>query len=148
MALYGKLSKVIQSIIASLVKHRILDPESSFIRSTCLDNAPKEKHLVCNSDPDIGSLERLLEDVSKSIKDGVRNLYSTADLCSINSLLSYDSYSRLKERPKELFKLITALCRIPEQELTNETRWTFFVSRIFELIYSLFIGFTEILHWV
>ncbi len=80
--------------------------------------------------------ERYIKKISDEIVHEVRELYKNKNSASIDNLLSYDSKKWLDDRPQSLVYFLSRLYNISKTDLIDESKWTFFIARIVELIYS------------
>ncbi len=87
-----------------------------------------------------GRKQQFFDEVAKSvlplITQDVTALYADKQMCSIDGLLKYNSAEWLKNRPRALVMLLSRLCGISDEELLEEGKSTFMVSKLIETIYS------------
>ena len=94
-----------------------------------------------------------LKNLSSEASQDISALYGDKNICTINSLLQYDSAKWLRERPEKIVKVLSEICQFSESALSRESRETFALAKIIELIYAtrnsrlqLPISFLENLH--
>ncbi len=108
------------------------DSPSSYIHSSDVDVSSLSEESRKMED----FIKQYLAELSMSIISDAKELLKGKDLCSVNSLLKYDSSRRLQKRPEELVCLISSLCNIPNFELETEETSSVLVAKIIEIIYS------------
>ena len=82
------------------------------------------------------AIEELANSMLPQIARDVTALYADKQMCSIDGLLRYNSLEWLKKRPIGLVRLLSRLCRISDEELLEEGKSSFMISKLIEIIYS------------
>ena len=82
------------------------------------------------------AIEELANSMLPQIARDVTALYADKQRCSIDGLLRYNSLEWLKKRPIGLVRLLSRLCQISDEELLEEGKSSFMISKLIEIIYS------------
>ena len=161
LTLTGEKAKVSQEARGKRINNCIISGKAKCIRSGCFGHLCEKKDdqfkkieendQETESDMGLGTTQQngsendelasvnvseYLRKLTKEISKDITQLYDKK-LCSVERLLTYNFSERLPERPEDLVKLLADLCRIPHEDLLEEDKTTFLISRIIELIYSL-----------